>query len=300
MGHCILAGMQRVFLGSEAVANGDVTRHELQRWYRSIFPDVYLAKREPASLRDRTIGAWLWSQRRGVVAGLAAAALHGARWVDPDVPIELIWCNGHPPSGIIARNETVADDEQTTTCRLPATTPARTAYDLVRHRPRGEALARLDALVRARPFTRDDVLALARRYPRARGLRQLRELVPLVDGGAASPKETWLRLLLLDAGFPVPTTQIPVHKNFRLVAVLDMGWEEFGVAVEYDGDQHRSDRTQYVHDQRRQRLLPELGWINVRVIAEDRPPDILARAERALRSRGWQGRLRWPPARRVA
>ncbi|OBJ72039.1 hypothetical protein [Mycobacterium sp. 1274756.6] len=292
--------MQRVFLGSEAVANGDVTRHELQRWYRSIYPDVYLARREQASLRDRTIGAWLWSHRRAPIAGVAASALHGARWVDPDVPIELIWRNCHPPPGIRARNETMAADEQTVACRIPVTTPARTAFDLVRHRPRGEALARLDALMRATPFARDDVLGLARRYPRVRGLRQLRELLSLVDGGAASPKETWLRLLLIDAGFPVPTTQIPVHLNWRVVAVLDMGWEQFGVAAEYDGDQHRADRGQYVRDQRRQRLLPQLGWINVRVIAEDRPPDIIARVERAMRSRGWQGQLRSPRVGRAA
>jgi hypothetical protein len=119
-------------------------------------------------------------------------------------------------------------------------------------------------------------------------------LLPLVDGGAASPKETWLRLLLIDAGFPIPTTQIPVHENWRLIAMLDMGWEEFKVAAEYDGDQHRADRGQYVRDQRRQRKLPQLGWLNVRVIAEDREPDVIERVFRALRSRGWHGSLNPP------
>ena len=66
----------------------------------------------------------------------------------------------------------------------------------------------------------------------------------LVDGGASSPKDTWLRLLLVDAGLPTPTTQIPVVDDYRALAMLDMGWTEFGVAVEYDGDHHRSDRRQ--------------------------------------------------------
>lgn len=110
----------------------------------------------------------------------------------------------------------------------------------------------------------------------------------LVDGGAASPKETELRLLLIDAGFPRPVTQIPIVINYRTFAVLDMGWPEFGVAVEYDGDEHRISRQRYAWDQKRLRKLQELGWILVRVIAEDTRVDVLERVTRALVARGWQ------------
>jgi hypothetical protein len=281
----------KAFLGSEAVAEGTISRHRLGRC-RRIYPDVYLPADRPApALRDRIGGAWLWSRRRGVIAGVAASALHGARWVDDDAVVEMLLRNGRPPIGVIARNETVADDELTLVGRLPVTTPARTAFDLARHLPRGQSLARLDALTRATPFEVERVLMLAQRYPGARGLRQLRELLPLVDGGAASPKESWLRLLLIDAGFPVPTTQIPVHINQRLFAMLDMGWEEFRVATEYDGDQHRTDRREYVRGERRQRTLPQLGWLNIKVIAEDRADDVIGRVHGALRSRGWCGEL---------
>jgi hypothetical protein len=92
-------------------------------------------------------------------------------------------------------------------------------------------------------------------------LRQLRELLPLVDGGAASPKETWLRLLFIDAGLPRPTTQIPVvDERGRLVRMLDMGWEDFMVGAEYDGDQHRTNRKQYVKDLRVWPKLERMGW----------------------------------------
>lgn len=219
---------------------------------------------------------------------MAASALHGAQWVDVDIPIELIWSNTRPPRGLVARDEILADDEITRALGLPVTTPARTAYDLGRHLPRGLALERMDALMRATPFSNEDVLLLAKRHAGARGIRRLHAVLPLVDGGAASPKETWLRLLLIDAGFKVPTTQIPVHENWRLVGVLDMGWEEYQVAAEYDGDQHRSDRRRYVHDQRRLRKLAELGWIVVRVIAEDKPDDIVSRVGQALVARGWR------------
>jgi hypothetical protein len=164
----------------------------------------------------------------------------------------------------------------------------RTAYDLGRYLPRGQAVARLDALMRAKPFSTEDVVLLGERYPAARGIRRLRSVLHLVDGGAASPKETWLRLLLLDAGLPTPTTQIPVVESYRTLAMLDMGWREFGVAVEYDGDHHRSDRRQYVKDQWRLRRLAELGWIVIRVIAEDKPEAVVERVRRALLGRGWR------------
>lgn len=135
------------------------------------------------TLRDRTVGAWLWSGRRGVLAGVAASALHGSAWVDPDVPIELIWRNGRPPAGLIVRNETLAADEVMRVAGLPVTTPARTAFDLARHLPRDEAVARIDALAWTRRVTVDDVAALIERYPAARGIRAARAVLRLVDAG---------------------------------------------------------------------------------------------------------------------
>jgi hypothetical protein len=281
--------MRTVFLGSEAVAQRRVTEHELRRWHRAIYRDVYVPSRHELTLRDRIEGAWLWSRRRAVIAGIAASALHGAAWVDDDIRIEVIWNCTRLPAGVIARDETVADDEVTRVAGLPVTTVARTAYDLGRHLPREQALARLDALMHATPFSVEDVLLLAKRYPGARGLRRLRAALPLVEGGAESPKETWLRLLLLiDAGLPTPTTQIPVLDGYWPVAFVDMGWEKYKVAVEYDGDQHRSDRRRYVKDQRRLRKLEQMGWIVIRVIAEDKPDDVVRRVRAALLARGWR------------
>jgi len=143
-------------------------------------------------------------------------------------------------------------------------------------------------LMRARPFSIEDVLLLTKRHPGARGVRQLRAILPRIDSGAASPKETWLRLLLIDAGLPAPETQIPVQENWRLVGVLDMGWEKYKVAAEYDGDQHRTSRRQYVRDMRRLKGLEGLGWIVIRVIAEDKPGDVVRRVRQALRRRGYR------------
>jgi Protein of unknown function (DUF559) len=280
--------MDDVFIGSEALRQGKLSRYQLRAGFRAIYPDVYLAAGATSSLRARSEAAWLWSGRRGVLAGLAAAALHGSDWIGDDEAVELIWRNPHPPAGVITRNQRVETDEVTRVDGLPVTTSARTAFDLSRQLPIGDAVARLDALMRATPFSVEDVLLLAKRHPGARGLRRLRSALPIVDSGAASPKETWLRLLLIDAGLPAPDTQIPVVAQFRTVAVLDMGWERFKVAVEYDGDQHRSSRRQYVRDMRRLKALEACGWIVVRVIAEDPPDDVVRWVRVALRRRGYR------------
>jgi very-short-patch-repair endonuclease len=105
-----------------------------------------------------------------------------------------------------------------------------------------------------------------------------------MDGGAQSPKETWLRLILIEAGLPRPATQIRVTDG-QFVAYLDMGWQEPMVALEYDGDHHRTDRWQDVSDIGRARVLDRLGWLVIKVIKEDRPNVVVQRAREALASR---------------
>jgi hypothetical protein len=280
-----------IFVGSEAVANRVVTRTELARWYRPFFPNVHAARGHELTLRDRATGAWLWSKRRAIVTGVAASAIHGAEWVDADTTIELIYKHTHayPPAGIVARSERVADDEICWVDGIPVTTITRTALDIGRYQRRDRAIARLDALMRVAPFSSEEVLLLAKRYRGARGVKLLKEAMPLVDGGAASPRETWLRLIYIDAGLPKPTTQIPIFDgDGTLLRTVDMGWEKYKVVSEYDGDQHRTDRSQYVKDLRVIPKIERLGYIVDRVIKEDRPAAIVRRAWDAMVSRGWR------------
>jgi very-short-patch-repair endonuclease len=60
------------------------------------------------------------------------------------------------------------------------------------------------------------------------------------------------------------------------------------MAAEYDGDQHRTSRPQYVKDIRVLPKLERMGWNVIRVIKEDRDEDVIARAWKALVSRGWR------------
>ena len=274
------------FVGSEALARGDLSRHQLRTRYQALFPNVYLARTETPSQHALITAAWLWSHRAATVAGLSVAALHGSPWIDNRLPVELVWSNARPPPGIVTRDLTLQDGEFQTLAGLLVTTPERTAFDIGRQRPVTLSVAHLDALARATGVKVCDVEELAARHRGSRGLRRLETALNLVDPGAQSPKETWLRLILINAGLPRPTTQIPVlDDDGYAFAFLDMGWEEWMVAVEYDGDQHRVNRWQYVKDLRRIKRLEELGWIVIRVVAEDRPPGVVRRVCDAIDKR---------------
>lgn len=274
--------MGQPFIGSEALAAGTVSRHELRRFHTAVLPNVYQEKRAEPTLLNRTQAAWLWSQRQAVVSGLSASALHGAKWIDDDATVELIWRNARAPHGIKTRADLILDGEFRHLAGVVATTPERTAFDLGRRGPLRQAVARLDALANATHFKVDDVARLASRHRHTRGLRQLEAALYLVDAGAQSPKETWLRLLLSDAGFPRPTTQIPVlGEDGYPRYFLDMGWQDIMLAVEYDGDQHRTDRLQYVKDVERLEYIQSAGWTHVRVLAEHRGYDVVRRVRGA-------------------
>ena len=162
--------MDEVFRGSEAIASGAITRARLRWNYHAVFPDVYEANTALPSLRRKTTAAWLWSRRGGIITGRAAAALHGARWIDADTSVEMLWRSGRPPAGIIVRNELIEDDEIVDIAGLKVTTPERTALDIARHLPRDLAVRHLDALANATDIKAADVLRLGERYQRLRGL----------------------------------------------------------------------------------------------------------------------------------
>jgi very-short-patch-repair endonuclease len=91
-------------------------------------------------------------------------------------------------------------------------------------------------------------------------------------------------LLLIQAGLPRPQTQIRVVADEQTY-YLDMGWQDCMVAVEYDGEQHRSDSLQYRKDIRRLEALQRMGWIVIRVVAGDHPAMIVRRVRHAREAR---------------
>jgi hypothetical protein len=278
--------MWQPFVGTEAIDRGALTRGQLRWNHTAVHPGVYLPKGVEETLSLNTVAAWLWTGRKGVIAGRAAAAMHGARWVDSSTPIELITEHTRKRHGVIVREERIGADEITYIGELPVTTVARTALDLARHLPRDTAVPHLDSLAAATGVLPIEALDLAAKYPGLRGIRRARIALALMDGGAESPKETWLRLVLIDAGFPRPRTQIRLTDAVQ-EAFIDMGYDEPMVGFDYDGWHHSENRNQYVYDIGRAEFVDGQGWIDIHVVAEHSRRFILHRARQAFARRGW-------------
>lgn len=123
--------------------------------------------------------------------------------------------------------------------------------------------------------------------PDRRGTARAGGLLPLVTGRPDSAPESWLKLLVVEAGFPPPTEQFEVIDALACVRyVLDLCWPELRIALEYDGyeaHEYRLDR-----DAERDLDLQRRGWVTIRATAEDlrEPSALLARLDDAFRGRG--------------
>jgi hypothetical protein len=279
------------FLGSEALTAKSITERAMRRLYQAVYPDVYVPCGVKISASQRAEAAWLWSRRRGIVGGQSAAALLGAKWVNPSQPAELIYDNRRSPPLVTVHTATLLPAEVVDVGGIPVTSPARTAFDIGRRTSsRLLAVQRLDALANATDVKAADVEAVMAHHPGARGLVRLRKVLPLVDGGAESPQETRTRLILTDAGLPAPHTQIVVLDEFGdFVARVDMGYEELRIGVEYDGPQHWTDPETRTADILKAVKLQDMGWIIIRVnrdILRYQRATFEERVRAAMRTRG--------------
>ncbi|TQR87288.1 hypothetical protein D8S82_07885 [Mycobacterium hodleri] len=278
--------METPFIGREALDAGDLTRHQLRSRFAAVYPGVYVAREAQLTARLRAEAAWLWSTRRAVLAGRSAAALHGAKWIDPRAPAELLHDNRHAPPGIRVWADAIADDEIAVIKGMRVTTPARTAVDYACRYQLDQAVAAIDALSNATRLKVAEIESIVARSNGRKGIRRARAVLELVDGGSQSPRETWLRLLIVRAGFPPPQTQVPVRNEYGVViAHLDMGWEDEKIGLEYEGAHHRLSREQFAYDIRKHEQVREAGWRVLRVTSMDAPATVLTRLSELRASR---------------
>lgn len=123
---------------------------------------------------------------------------------------------------------------------LAAWCGASTDLDLV------DLTAAGDALVKARLVSLLE-LQEAATGAAGRGCRRLRRAASLVRERVDSLQETRLRLCLVLAGLPEPRCNVVLGHGDRVIGRVDLLVEEFGLIIEYDGDQHR-DRGQWNDD----------------------------------------------------
>ncbi len=184
---------------------------------------------------------------------------------------------------------------------LPVVDPASLFCQLALQVSRPDLVAAGDALVLQPKFAGpwDDrpwasIRELRERVDRyrGRGKRVAADAVELIRQGAESRPETLLRLAMVDAGLPEPAVNADIlAAGGRFIGRGDLVYREWRVVVEYDGDQHRVDTTQFDKDIRRLEAFAANGWCVVRITGRSFFADrraCVGRVERALLLAGWR------------
>lgn len=143
-------------------------------------------------------------------------------------------------------------------------------------------------LLPGRPvYSRDDIAARLKAWGPFKGCASIRAALAMARDKVESPKETETRLMMVAGGLPEPLVQYEEYDGVRLVARIDLAYPEWKIAIEYEGDRHRTDKEQWRRDIRRQRELDDRGWIVIRLTQADLRDvaALLDRIRRAIASR---------------
>lgn len=282
----------RPFRTRDAAQAGEPTRGMLAGpGFRSPFRGTHVAACAGDDLVLRAYAAGLIAEE-GVVGGYAAAAVHGADCAPRGAAVDFVVGRRRlrHREGLRVRQDELRPDEITVVEGLRVTTPVRTAFDLVCRLGFVEGVVALDALARVGDFAPEAVLAHRGARARPRGHRRLAPAVAAADRRAQSPPETRLRLTLVAHGVPLPELQYEVtDAPAAWLPHLDLAWPEAKVAVEYQGDRHRTDPERWRQDQERWAIVGAAGWLVIPATWEDlyrRPATFAARVLAALASRG--------------
>lgn len=132
---------------------------------------------------------------------------------------------------------------------------------------------------------------LARELCNARGSRGVRVAeAALLDVrvGTDSPRESVTRLILVRAGLPEPLVRYTViDDDGYFVGTPDLAYPVERIAIEYEGEGHRTDEQVYEDDIHRREMFRRAGWLVILVTARklQRPNAVVSEVADALRER---------------
>ncbi|MEV6971614.1 hypothetical protein AB0M47_41610 [Hamadaea sp. NPDC051192] len=263
--------------------------------WRRLFRDVYVEANAEVDHLNRGAAALRYLVPEGILTGVSAAFAYGVLFGAADLVEMLVPVPHGPIKGIIMHHGPTMDGDVREVAGLPVASPARTCWDLVRHRPLPEVIAYLDQFLGRGLVTLEELEKYAWEREREPYWQRFLQAARLADGGAESPGESRSRLMLVTNGVPHPTTQFVITHRGRFVARVDLAWAEYRVALEYDGFEFHSARSDLARDRARLNRQVLAGWLIIHVTGDRLRrdlPSVVAEVLAALRTRGWPERPR--------
>jgi hypothetical protein len=279
-----------VFTLAEALAAG-VSQDQLRgSRYARLHRGVYGARDLPITY-DVAARAWM----RALPAEAALYGPTAAMWYG--LPVRAT-ADFHiiVPAGVVPRrrpglvpHQGLGPDDAVTYQGLRITTPERTWLDLsltlgdMALGCVGDAMVQRGLTKPARLVDFADAARGRRRVVRARTLaRQIQE-------GVDSPQETAVRMALVAGGLPCPEVNPDLFDEAGgWIGRPDLAYFEAKVAIQYEGDVHRTSKKRWRSDIARDEVLRDHGWDVILVTADDlrRPWWLCQRVQRAIHRQG--------------
>ncbi|MFC7401978.1 hypothetical protein [Citricoccus sp. GCM10030269] len=259
-------------------------------------------ERDAASLHRGLLGAMSWSAL-DVASHESAAFLWGFPDVEPPQDLHLLSIAGdrrRRVKGMTGRRGLVLPEETTMVDGIAVTTPSRTWLDLAHGSSEFRMVLWADWLFNPvwggdweRPAlsTPEQLRAVLERHRGKPGIRTARRAADRARVGSDSPRETALRLALVDHGLPEPAVNewIVDPETGELLHKGDLTYEQYRITLEYEG-RHHSEPEQVQRDISRHERLNRADWLELRFSAlharDDWRPAVRKTRE-ALLSRGW-------------
>ncbi|MFC0623965.1 hypothetical protein [Kribbella deserti] len=248
-------------------------RHLANGLIRQVLKTVYVDALVPDSLELRAAALCLVTPLDAVICRRTAAWLFGVDTFalqerDEPMAIDTLRPGRYRAvrrSKVTGHSQTVLPGDVMVHRGLRVTTPLATAVHLARHLPRPYALSAIDAMLHAGLFSPDELNAAVGRYPKHPGIAQARELALFAEPLTESPGESWLRLRLLDAGFPRPEAQVrvltPAGDRRIDLGYPDIKFDGRRIGLEYDSDKWHTGRRAALRDETRRLDLEDCGWL---------------------------------------
>ncbi|SFO04256.1 type IV toxin-antitoxin system AbiEi family antitoxin domain-containing protein [Mycetocola miduiensis] len=289
--------LPRAFSVREAYLNG-MSRSQLRNAALvRPFHGARFAPRIDPELIDQCHAFSARMPRGAIFSHVTAARLHGM-----PLPIEFDDGPLHvmSPAGVRATKArgtvghcaTLGASDVTERQGIRLTTPERTWCDLAAILNFSDLVAAGDSLLWwEQPLTTmERLLEAAQRYPSQRGRSRMQLALGSLSPRSRSRPESIVRLALTASVLPEPVPNFEVYLPLsRREIAIDLAYPKYKVGLEYQGDHHRLDRRQWRRDVRRGNDAVDAGWSMIYFTGDDLVdlPDIVARTERRLRSRGW-------------
>jgi very-short-patch-repair endonuclease len=276
-----------------------VGRHQLANALRSgavrpLWTGVVVEAPRLLDIRTRAAAALLALGPRAVLCGPTAASLHGCTaTTSADVHVLLPYqCKPRSRPGLVVHHSCFYTEHVVELDGLRILALPHVVADLLCLAAPGDALAIADEVLRQAAPRSDELRAAVeqrlRSRPDPRGTVRGAGFLDLASPRAESAPESWVRMLLIERGFPLPEVNFSLRSpSGREVYRLDLAWPALRIALEYDGHAAHAGREE--QDEARADDLRRRGWIVVRARADDLadPTRLLGELRAAFAARGY-------------